>query len=148
MSGQIDVGWSAPTVGLAEERAGQLRIIARGNDAPGLASQTVRVGMTNTRFLTERTDSIRRLLKGIQQTIEWAYSGDEAVQMYADLNRIDLATGRQARDVNYPKAALALAPIGNLELSVAQAVKDKRLSAPLTPDQTKAFTANVGRFLA
>ncbi|MBA3904710.1 MAG: hypothetical protein C0522_13740, partial [Rhodocyclaceae bacterium] len=82
------------------------------------------------------------------QTIEWAYSGDEAVQMYADLNRIDLATGRQARDVNYPKAALALAPIGNLELSIAQAVKDKRLSTTLTPDQTKAFTANVGRFLA
>ncbi|MDX3804823.1 MAG: ABC transporter substrate-binding protein [Bosea sp. (in: a-proteobacteria)] len=148
MSGQIDVGWSAPTVGLAEERAGQLRVIARGNDAPGLASQTVRVGMTNNKFLTERADSLKRLFKGIQQTIEWAYSGDEAVQMYADLNRIDLATGRQARDVNYPKAALALAPIGNLELSIAQAVKDKRLSTTLTPDQTKAFTANVGRFLA
>lgn len=148
MSGQIDVGWSAPTVGLAEERAGQLRIIARGNDAPGLASQTVRVGITNTRFLTERSDQLKRLTKGVQQTIEWAYSGDEAVQMYADLNRIDLATGRQARDVNYPKAALALSPIGNIELSIAQAVKDKRLPAPLTPDQIKAFTGNVGQFLA
>lgn len=148
MSGQIDVGWSAPTVGLAEERAGKLRIIARGNDAPGLAAQTVRVGMTNSRFLAERSELLARLSKGMQQTIDWAYDGDEALQMYAELNRVDIATARQARDTNYPKAALALAPIGNIELSIAQAVKDKRLSKPLTPDQIKAFTANVGRFLA
>lgn len=147
MSGQIDVGWSAPPVGLKEQRAGGLRIIARGNDAPGLATQTVRVGMTNTRFLKEHPDLLKKLQKGIQQTIDWAYAGDEAVKMYADLNRIDLDTAREARDVNYPRAALALAPIGNLELSVAQAVKDKRIPAPLTPEQTRAFTAHVGQFL-
>lgn len=147
MSGQIDVGWSAPPVGLGEIRSGAIRVIARGNDAPGLATQTVRVGMTNTRFLKERADLLKRLSKGLQQTIDWAYSGDEAVQMYADLNRIDLQTGRDARDVNYPKAALALTPIGNLDLSIKQAVKDKRIPAPLTPEQIRAFTANVGAFL-
>lgn len=147
MSGQIDVGWSAPPVGLPELKAGTLRIIARGNDAPGLASQTVRVGMTNVRFLNERPDLLKRLQKGMQQTIDWAYSGDEALKMYADLNRMDAATAREARDVNYPRPALALTPIGNLELSIAQAVKDKRIPAPLTPEQTKAFTAHVGAFL-
>ena len=104
--------------------------------------------MTNSRFLAERSELLARLSKGMQQTIDWAYDGDEALQMYAELNRVDIATARQARDTNYPKAALALAPIGNIELSIAQAVRDKRLSKPLTPDQIKAFTANVGRFLA
>jgi NitT/TauT family transport system substrate-binding protein len=148
MSGQLDVGWSAPPVGLAEQRAGKVRIIARGNDAPGLATQTVRVGMTNTRFLNERSEVLKRLQKGIRETIEWAYTGDEALRMYAEINKIDLDNARDARDTSYPKAALALTPIGNIELSIQQAVKDKRIATALTPEQIREFTAHVGKFLA
>lgn len=143
MSGQIDVGWSALPIGLAEVKSGATRIVAHGNDAPGLATQTVRVGMTNARFLAEKPELLKRYIKAVQQTIDWAYAGDEALRMYAEVNRIDLGVAREARDTGYPKQALALSPIGNLELSVAQAVKDKRLGAKLTPEQMRAFTANV-----
>lgn len=143
MSGQIDVGWSAIPVGLTEVKAGAIRIVARGNDAPGLATQTVRVGMTNTRFFSDKPELLKRFIKTMQKTIDWAYEGDEALKMYAEINRIDLQTAREARDTGYPKQALALSPISNLELSISQALKDKRLSAPLTPEQIRAFTANV-----
>src|SRR5262249_25649537 len=43
MSGQIDIGWSAPPFGLKELAEGKIRIIANGNDVPSLRSQTVRV---------------------------------------------------------------------------------------------------------
>jgi len=38
-SGQIDVGWSAPSFGFDAEKDGKIRIVARGNDLPGFASK-------------------------------------------------------------------------------------------------------------
>src|ERR671931_934744 len=42
MSGQIDIGWAAPPFGMKELKAGQIRILIRGSDAPSLRGQTVR----------------------------------------------------------------------------------------------------------
>src|ERR1700754_1441513 len=43
MSGQIDVGWSAPPFGLDQLDQSQIRIIASGNDAAVFKGQTVRL---------------------------------------------------------------------------------------------------------
>ena len=43
MTGQIDIGWSAPPFGLKEIKEGKIRIVARGSDMPSLKGQTVRV---------------------------------------------------------------------------------------------------------
>src|SRR4030095_16344243 len=55
MSGQIDVGWSAPPFGLKQLDEGAIRIIASGNDAAVFKGQTVRVNITNVQTLTTRT---------------------------------------------------------------------------------------------
>ncbi len=146
MSGQVDVGWSAPPVALKEVQEGKARIIAYGNDAPELAGQTVRVGVTSARFLEAKPEVLRRFIQGMQKTIDWGYSGDEALQMYATLHHIDLETARLARDKGYPKAALALAPVGDLDLSIKQGVADRQLSRPLTPDEMKEFVRHVAEF--
>jgi len=57
MSGQIDIGWSAPPFGLKELAEGKIRIIANGNDVPELRSQTVRVDMVNADVLNGRRDA-------------------------------------------------------------------------------------------
>src|SRR4029453_18711067 len=43
MSGQIDVGWSAPPFGMQQLDEGKIRIVASGNDATVFNGQTVRL---------------------------------------------------------------------------------------------------------
>src|SRR5204862_1766798 len=47
MSGQVDVGWSAPPFGLDQIDKGDIRLIASGNDAAVFKGQTVRVLIAN-----------------------------------------------------------------------------------------------------
>src|SRR5881392_2830622 len=54
MSGQIDVGWSAPPFGLQQLDDGKIRIIATGNDAAVFKGQTVRLLVTNVQTLQSR----------------------------------------------------------------------------------------------
>ena len=54
MSGQIDVGWSAPPFGLQQLDEGKIRVIASGNDAAVFKGQTVRAAHH------QRADAARR----------------------------------------------------------------------------------------
>src|SRR6185437_5552428 len=47
MSGQIDVGWSAPPFGLDQLDRGEIRIVASGNDASVFRGQAVRLLIAN-----------------------------------------------------------------------------------------------------
>jgi NitT/TauT family transport system substrate-binding protein len=51
MSGQVDVGWSAPPFGLDQLDQNQIRIIASGNDAAAFKGQTVRLLLTTAPVL-------------------------------------------------------------------------------------------------
>src|SRR5437762_2822625 len=51
MSGQIDVGWSAPPFGLDQAAQGKIVIVARGNDIEQIKQQSVRVMIANTEAL-------------------------------------------------------------------------------------------------
>ncbi len=77
MSGQIDIGWSAPPIGLQEVKDGRLRLIARGSDAPSLRGQTVRVTVVNANFLKQRPDVAARFVKAYRETVDWMYSRSE-----------------------------------------------------------------------
>ena len=80
MSGQIDIGWSAPPIGLQEVKDGRLRIIARGSDAPSLRGQTVRVTVVNANFLKQRPDVAARFIKAYRETVDWMYSDPKAAR--------------------------------------------------------------------
>src|ERR1041385_3400882 len=75
MSGQIDIGWSAPPFGLQQLDEGKIRIIASGNDAAAFKGQTVRLLITNVQTLQNRKDAINRFMKAYRETIDWLYSG-------------------------------------------------------------------------
>src|SRR5258706_2360937 len=74
MSGQIDVGWSAPPVGMSQVDDGKIRIIAAGNDAAIFKGQTVRLLITNTQVLQTRKAVIDRFMKAYREAIDWMYS--------------------------------------------------------------------------
>src|SRR5205823_1558395 len=53
MSGQLDIGWSVAPFALDKVKAGEIRIIAYGNDVPELAHQSTRAILASQDFLTK-----------------------------------------------------------------------------------------------
>jgi NitT/TauT family transport system substrate-binding protein len=137
MSGQIDVGWSAGVLGYDMIKQGKIVRVAGGNEAPGVASQTVRVHVVNTNFLKAKPALVKRFLAAYQKSIDVAYTDPAILEVWAKESKIDLDTARTVREQMFPKASLAMRPIGNIELSIQQALDDKRLAKPLTPAQVK-----------
>jgi NitT/TauT family transport system substrate-binding protein len=143
MTGQIDVGWSSPPIQFDQIKGGNIRILFNGSDSPEIAAQTVRVTMANANFLASKPDVVKRFLKGVRKTIEWAYGTDEALQMLADLNKVPIETARQARDQGFPLSNMEMKPIRGIELTLKQALETKRISRPLTEAQVNDMLKHV-----
>ena len=136
MSGQIDVGWSAPPFGLQQLDEGKIRIIASGNDATVFKGQTVRLLITNTQTLTNRKPVIDRFLKAYRETIDWLYSNDPAaLKTYADFVGIPVAMAKRTRDDFFPRASVDPDKIVGLDTIVPDAVTLKFTATPLTKEQ-------------
>jgi NitT/TauT family transport system substrate-binding protein len=135
MSGQIDIGWSAPPIGLQEIKDGRLRLIARGSDAPSLRGQTVRVTVANANFLKQRADVAARFVKAYRETIDWMYSDPKAVEMYAKKIDKPLELVKQTIAQFYPKDVLQTDKMADMPGILRDAVKLKYLREPLAPAQ-------------
>ena len=136
MSGQIDVGWSAPPFGLNQLDEGKIRVVASGNDATVFKGQTVRLLITNTQTLAQRKAAIDRFMKAYRETIDWLYSSDpKALQTYADFVGIPVAQAKRTRDDFFPKAAVDPDKIVGLDTIVQDAVALKFTAQPLTKEQ-------------
>ena len=136
LSGQIDVGWSAPPFGLQQLDEGKIRIIASGNDAAVFKGQTVRLLITNVQTLQTRKDVVDRFMKAYRETIDWMYSDDPAaLKTYADFTGISVATAKRTRDGFFPKASVDPDKVVGLDAVVQDAVALKFTTAPLTKEQ-------------
>jgi NitT/TauT family transport system substrate-binding protein len=122
MSGQIDVGWSAPPFGLDQIDQKQIRIIASGSDADAFRGQTVRLLITNLSALRTRRDVLDRFMAGYRDTIEWMYAGDAPLKIHADWLGITIDKARRTRDDFFPKAALDPDRVVGLDVIVKDAV--------------------------
>ena len=136
MSGQIDVGWSAPPFGLPQLDEGKIRIVASGNDAAVFKGQTVRVNITNTQTLANRKAVLDRYMKAYRETIDWMYSNDPAaLQTYADFVGIPVATAKRTRDDFFPRSSVDPDRVVGLDTIVPDAVALKYTAAPLSKEQ-------------
>jgi NitT/TauT family transport system substrate-binding protein len=136
MSGQIDVGWSAPPFGLKQLDEGAIRVIASGNDAAVFKGQTVRVNITNVQTLTTRKAAIERYMKAYRETIDWMYSDDpNALKTYAEFVGIPIEMAKRTRDQFFPKAAVDPDRVVGLDTIVPDAVTLKFTATQLTKDQ-------------
>src|SRR5437763_6837828 len=59
MSGQIDIGWSAPPFAVEALQQGRIRIVARASDVPAYRNQTVRLMITNASAAEAKKDAIQ-----------------------------------------------------------------------------------------
>jgi len=136
MSGQIDVGWSAPPFGLKQLDEGAIRVIASGNDAAVFKGQTVRVNIANLQTLQTRKAVVDRYMKAYRETIDWMYSDDpKALATYAEFVGIPLEMAKRTRDQFFPKAAVDPDRIVGLDTIVPDAVTLKFTATQLTKEQ-------------
>jgi len=136
MSGQIDVGWSAPPFGLKQIDEGAIRVIASGNDAAVFKGQTVRVNITNVQTLATRKAAIDRYMKAYRETVDWMYSDDpNALKTYAEFVGIPIEMAKRTRAQFFPKAAVDPDRIVGLDTIVPDAVTLKFTATQLTKEQ-------------
>jgi NitT/TauT family transport system substrate-binding protein len=137
MSGQLDAGWSSPPFALDLVQSGQARIIARGSDLPQIADQTVRVNIASNAMLTQRRDVARRYLQAYAETLEWMYAHqDDALAAYARFNEIPIEIARTSMPF-FPRAAMRLTPISNIQLSIEQGVEFRLLERAIPVAQVE-----------
>ena len=146
MTGQVDIGWSAPPFGLEALQQGRIRIVARLSDVPAFRNQTVRLMIANVATAQQRRDAIERFLKAYRETLDWMYSDPAALKAYAEWVNIPESLAKTVREQFYPKENLRLERLSGLDEAMADAVSMKFLPAPLTKAQQdelfKFYTRN------
>jgi len=136
MTGQVDVGFGAAPFGLDLVASGKTRIIATGNDVAALRTRAVRVNLTGAQTLQNRHDAIVRFMQAYRETVDWMYSSPDALKIYGEYSGLpDSIVQRVLKLI--PKEALQTDQIKDLDGVMADAVTQKFLAAPLTPDQVK-----------
>lgn len=132
MAGLVDVGWSAPPVGLEQLERGQIRIIASGNDAVRFQGQTVRVLAVNARALNANPDLFDRFMSAYRETLDWMYNDPEALTTYAEFVGVSEARAMRIRDDFFPREAVETVDVVGVEETMHTAVALGYMNAPLS----------------
>ena len=136
MTKQVDVGFGAAPFGLDKVESGEARIIATGNDVAALRTRAVRVNLTGAATLQNKHDQIVRFMQAYKETVDWMYSSPEALKIYGEYSSLPPNIVQRVLKL-VPKEALQTDQVMGLDDIMADAVTQKFLTAPLTPDQVK-----------
>jgi len=133
MTGQIDIGWSVVPFRLQEVNDGKLRIVARSREATELQNQTIRVNLANVNSLKTKRATIQKFMQVVEKSIDWAYTNPQAIEIFARNMKVPRDIAKKAVDEFYPKSAVQLGEIRDLERSLKDALDFKFLPSPKTP---------------
>jgi NitT/TauT family transport system substrate-binding protein len=133
MTGQIDIGWSVVPFALKDVNDGKARIIARAREANDLQNQTIRVNLANVDSLKNKRDAIVKFMQVYNKAIDWAYTNPKAIDMFAQNMKVSRDIAQKAVDEFYPKSAMQIAEVRDLERSLKDALDYKFITAPKTP---------------
>jgi NitT/TauT family transport system substrate-binding protein len=135
MTGQIDIGWSVVPFALKDIQAGKARIVARASEAKALQNQTIRVNLANVNSLKNRRATIAKFMEVIHKSIDWAYGAghDKAIEIFAKNMKVTPEIARKAVDEFYPKAAMQLGEIRDLDRSLKDAQAFKFIKSAKAP---------------
>jgi len=136
MTGQVDVGFGAAPFGLDLVDAGKTRIIATGNVLDKFRSRVVRVNLIGAQTLQAKHDAVVRFMQAYRETVDWMYSSPDALRIYGEYSGLPQTIVERVVKL-IPKEALQTDEIKGIDDVMADAVAQKFLSAPLTPDQLK-----------
>ncbi len=135
MSGQVDVGWSAPPLGVEALQDGKIRLLVRGSDVPNFRDQTLRVILANAGELERRGSVFQRYMQAYRETLDWMYADPAAIKAYAVWAGVPESTALRIREEFQPKENLNPDRVSGLDAVMADAVAFKYLPAPLSKEQ-------------
>ena len=137
MTGQLDAAWSVPPTGLNELAAKQIVIIAHGNDSDSVRHETVRVNAVNLDWFKDHRDTATRFLRAYARSVEWAYSGAPAYQLFASMS------GQTVPEVEYMVKTFQspeqdqIMHIQGTQRVLDEALAAKRIPKALSPGDVK-----------
>ena len=142
MSGQVDIGWSAPPFGVADLQQGRIRMVAKMSDVPSFRNQTVRVMIATAQTTAQKKDALARFFAAYRETLDWMYSDPAALKSYAEWVNVPEPLAKEVRDRFYPRDNLRIERLSGLDEAMADAVSAKLLPAPLTKPQIEQLFAD------
>src|SRR5262249_31352160 len=126
MTGQIDIGFAVPPIGLQQIEEGRIRILARASEVPGSQEQTVRTTVAHAGKLAKEPELMARFIAAYADTIDWMYSSDPRVgEYYEEFSKIPARFVPKVRSDFYLKDMLDPYPISGLDAAMAEAVAGK-----------------------
>jgi NitT/TauT family transport system substrate-binding protein len=132
MTGQVDVGWSVVPFALQDAVDSKIRIIARAREATELQNQTIRVNLANLNSLKTKREAIVKFMQAYSKAIDWAYTNPKAIEIFAQNMKVSQAIAKKSVDEFYPKSAMQIPEIRDLERSLKDAHDYKFLPVPKT----------------
>ena len=134
MTGQIDIGWSVVPFALKDVNEGKIRIVARSREATELANQTIRANLASVSSLKTKRESIIKFMQVIEKSINWAYGEGhtKAIEIFAKNMKVTPEIAKQAVDGFFPKSAMQIGEIKDLDRSLKDALEFKFISSPKT----------------
>ena len=135
MSGQVDIGWTAPPLMLDALESGRIRVLAKGDEVPEFRNQPVRVILANAGSLEKNADAMARYMAAYRETIEWLWSSPDAIKAYAKWAEVSEQIAMRTRDEFVQKDRANPDKMAGIADMNEDAVKLKFIPAPLTKDQ-------------
>ena len=135
MSGQVDIGWTAPPLVLDALETGRIRVLAKGDEVPEFRNQPVRVILANAGSLEKNRDAMARYMAAYRETIEWLWSSPDAIKAYAKWAEVSDQIALRTRDEFVQKDRADPDKMDGIADMNDDAVKLKFIPAPLTKEQ-------------
>jgi NitT/TauT family transport system substrate-binding protein len=141
MSGQVDIGWANPPFGFEQRKAGLIRVVALESELPDFVDQTSRVLIANINTIKNKSKQMEAFRAAYAETIEWMYSGPEAMKAYSDFSKVPLDIAHQVIEEFWPKKAILMTSLGGVDAAMRDAVDMKLMKEPLSKTEQAEFFA-------
>jgi ABC-type nitrate/sulfonate/bicarbonate transport system substrate-binding protein len=102
--------------------------------------------VANRDFAERKPELVKRYLDTYKKIIDWAYGTDDALERWMEVQKLNRTVALKGRDSGFPKRALTLSPISGLDLTMQQAVEQKRLAKPMSSAEIEEMLKYVRRF--
>jgi NitT/TauT family transport system substrate-binding protein len=135
---QVDVGFSAVPFFLDKVEAGEIRIIATGEDVAVLKTRTGRVNLTNLQTLTNHRPVLVRFHAAYKDVVDYMYSAPEALVLFGEISGLPPAVVNKVRGL-LPKETMSPEKIVGIEQIIVEAIQGKFIPSPFAVAQVEAM---------
>jgi NitT/TauT family transport system substrate-binding protein len=136
-SAQLAASWGGPVAAAKDLLAGEVSLIARGNDSPQVQNETVRVNAANAKFLARHRSAVLGFLRAYGKSVDWAYSTPAALEAYATLSDQSLEFVKYIVREFASKATNQLNEIKGDDRMLTETIKSRRLPNTLSHDDLR-----------